>query len=213
MDVKWRTLASTVREGGDEFRVVRPARPLPHAPLYETRIGGHVAVDRATAVELACAWWLAARSRHSIVYLPLRESPATCGAEVGGERVDLVLLHHSLGFRVSRWKQVRARLSNAAPHTVRVPAQPFPEITVDDRVRRSHNDFRDHLRWDTAARTLFLIGSRRAFELESRQLRKLLRFAGDADTWCYADMYVGRAFDDTRRPITQLHFENCREHW
>ncbi|GAB1510768.1 hypothetical protein [Actinophytocola sp. KF-1] len=207
--VRWRTLVSHVRLGGDEYRVVRPARPLPHAPLYDTGIGGHLSLDRAATVDLACAWWLAARSRRSIVYLPLRESPATCDEEVGGERIDLVLLHHSLGFPVSRWKRVRARLAHAVPHTVRLPAAPFPDITVDDRISRSHNDFRDHLRWDMAARTLFLVGSRRAFDLESRQLRTLIEHP---DTHREADMYVGRAFDDTRRPITQLHLESCREH-
>lgn len=214
--VKWRTLVSQVRLGGAEYRVIRPALPLRHAPLYDGRIGGELVVDRASAVDLACAWWLATRSRRSIVYLPLRESPSTCGDEHGDERVDLVLSHHSLAFPVSRWKQVRARLSNAVQHTVRLPAHPFPDITVADRVARSHNDFRDHLRWDMAASTLFLIGSRKAFDLESRQLRRLLDDGPSHRTdsaHSSADMYVGRSFSDRRRPIRQLHIESCREHW
>ena len=115
--VTWRTLVSRVRLGGDEYRVVRPAQPPLHAPMYHTRIGGHM----ATAVDLACAWWLAARSRRSIVYLALRESLATC------------------------------------PPVVRGTAHRPPAL--DDRVRRSHNDFCDHLRWDVAARRFFLVGS------------------------------------------------------
>ena len=216
---KWRTLVSTVRLGRDEYRVIRPARPLRHAPLYEGRLGGQMTVDKAATVDLACAWWLAARSRRTIVYLPLRASRASCGAELGDRRVDLVLLHHSLAFPVSRWKEVRARLSTAAPHTVRLPPRPFPELTAADHEPRWYDEFRDHLRWDMAAHTLFLVGSRKAFEFEADRLRELAEegpatMAEHPESWCYAEMYVGVGWQPKRRnPRMRLNIECCHAHW
>jgi hypothetical protein len=93
---EWRTLVSVVRLRGDSHRVVRPARPITHASLYERRFGAQLSVNKAATVDLAFAWWLAARSPRSLIYLPLRSSRSSCGAEYGGRRLDLVLLHHSL---------------------------------------------------------------------------------------------------------------------
>lgn len=66
---RWRTLVSTVRLGRDEYRVVRPARPIGHAPLHEGYHGVQVTVDKEAALVLSMAWALAARSPHTIVYL------------------------------------------------------------------------------------------------------------------------------------------------
>ncbi|MGW6931943.1 hypothetical protein ACWGE0_17950 [Lentzea sp. NPDC054927] len=59
---RWRTLVSTVRLGRDEYRVVRPAQPLAHAPTYLCGRGVQVVVDKAAAKELAMAWAFAMRS-------------------------------------------------------------------------------------------------------------------------------------------------------
>jgi hypothetical protein len=216
---KWRTLVSSVRLRGKQYRVIRPARPISHATLYEGMLGAQLSVDKAATIDLAAAWWLAARSQHTLVYLPLRSSSHTCGAEYGDFPLDLVLLHHSLGFPASRWKEVRARLTNAAPHTVRLPAQPFPKLTPDDYTPffRRH-DFQDHLRWDIAADTLFLTGSRRAFELASDEVRTLAEdspalLAEDPTAHCHAEMIIGRLRSDRRNPVSKLHIECCRDHW
>ncbi|GAB3908822.1 hypothetical protein GCM10027612_83650 [Microbispora bryophytorum subsp. camponoti] len=119
----WPTLISKVRLGRDEYRVVRPARALRHAMLYEGRLGAELSVDKRAAVVLATAWGLAARSPHSLVYLPLRTARPADSANQ--ERLDLVLLHHRLAFPVSRWKQVRALLGAGAPHGVRLPLRRF----------------------------------------------------------------------------------------
>ncbi|GII61519.1 hypothetical protein Skr01_16040 [Sphaerisporangium krabiense] len=68
----WSTLISNVRLGRDEYRVVRPARAVKHAMLYEGRLGAQLSLDKPAAVVLAMAWGLAARSPHSLIYLPLR---------------------------------------------------------------------------------------------------------------------------------------------
>ena len=71
----WPALISNVRLGRDEYRVVRPARAVEHAMLYEGRLGAQLSVDKRASVVLAMAWGLAARSPHSLIYLPLRTAP------------------------------------------------------------------------------------------------------------------------------------------
>ncbi|TQS26417.1 hypothetical protein [Microbispora sp. KK1-11] len=215
----WPTLISKVRLGRDEYRVVRPARAVQHAMLYEDRLGAQFSVDKRAAVVLAMAWGLAARSPHSLIYLPLRTArPA--GSANRERLLDLVLLHHRLAFPVSRWKHVRAPLGAGRPHGVRLPPQAFRQRPDDDLRRWTHQDFRDHLRWDIAADTLFLIGSREAFELEADPVRALAedcpahlaRFPG---THCCSEITMGRArtgYPDRRRPWAELHIEYCQRH-
>src|SRR5690349_17759444 len=68
----WPVSVSHVRLGPNVYRVVRPARALKHAMLYEERSGAQFSVDKPAAVALALAWGLAARSPHSLVFLPVR---------------------------------------------------------------------------------------------------------------------------------------------
>jgi hypothetical protein len=220
-DKVWRILTNTVRLGPNEYRVIRPARPIQHAPLHDSRFGAEMTVDKAATVDLAFAWWLAARSRHSLVYLPLRSSAATCGGWGEGRRLDLVLLHHSLGLPVSRWKEVRARLAKGDPHTVKLPAEPFRETSqAGYDARWSHNEFRDYLRWDIAADTLFLIGSRKAFELDAGQILGLAedgpaQMAARPDEHFCAELRIGRWHGprDRRSPPADLHVVCCNDHW
>lgn len=130
-----------VRLGPDTFRVMHPAKPIAHGPLYETWSGTEMLVSRAGAVDLAVAWWLAARSPRTLVYLPLRSSGCQVAPDYLERKLDLVLMHHSLGFRAARWKDVRARLTptglqkvTAAEEAVprlrppRLPAHPPPRV-------------------------------------------------------------------------------------
>ncbi|MBE3015217.1 hypothetical protein IL992_39540 [Microbispora sp. NEAU-D428] len=212
----WSTLISKVRLGRDEYRVVRPARAVKHAMLYEGRLGAELSVDKQAAVVLAMAWGLAARSPHSLIYLPLRTARPADSANQ--ERLlDLVLLHHRLAFPVSRWKQVRARLGAGRPHGVTLPPQAFRRRADADQRRWAHQGFRDHLRWDIAADTLFLIGSREAFELEADSVRALAEdcpahLATGPGTHCCAEITMGRArmHPDRRRPWAELHVEYCQ---
>ncbi|OPG14252.1 hypothetical protein [Microbispora sp. GKU 823] len=213
----WSTLISKVRLGRDEYRVVRPARAVKHAMLYEGQLGAELSVDKRAAVVLAMAWGLAAGSPHSLIYLPLRAARPADSANQ--ERLlDLVLLHHRLAFPVSRWKQVRARLGPGRPHGVRLPPQAFRQRSVGDRRPWPHQDFRDHLRWDIAADTLFLIGSREAFELEADPVRALAEgcprhLAESPDAHCCAEISLGRmGYPDRRRPWAELHVEYCQHH-
>jgi hypothetical protein len=225
---EWRTLVSTARLGGDEYRVIRPERVPAHASLHVDETGTQLSVDRAAslsvdktaAVELVIAWWLAARSPRSMVYLPLRSSPAACGRTPDSRRLDLVLLHHRLGFRVSQWKAVRSRTAAAKVHKVVLPPGALPE--ADDRgPAPRHRAFRDRLDWRIAADTLFIVGSRAAFEREGRYLRALAEegpaaLAQDPAAHCCAEISLGQwhiGGADRRGGQSTLHVECCNRHW
>jgi hypothetical protein len=226
---EWRTLVSTARLGGDEYRVIRPERPPAHASLHADQAGTRLSVDGAAtlsvdktaAVELVIAWWLASRSPRSMVHLPLRSSPAECGGTPGSRRLDLVLLHHSLGFRVSQWKEVRSRTAAAKVHKVVLPPGALPEADDRDLARRHQRGSRDRLDWRIAADTLFIVGSRFAFELEGRYLRALAEegpaaLAQDPTAHCCAQISLGQwhiGGADRRGAQSTLHVECCNRHW
>jgi len=206
---RWRTLVSTVRLGRDEYRVVRPARPIIHAPMCDTALGVQMLVDKAAALMLAMAWEFAMRSPRTLVYLPLRE--AACECRMSDEPLlDLVLLHHSLRFPVSRWKEVRARLGNGRPHTVRSRGFPALEELLTADHQPMSRSFLDVLRHDVAAETVFLTGSWKAFAVEGEQLRALVedgprRMHEKPGEHCCAEIAVDREWD-------WLHVVSCDEH-
>jgi hypothetical protein len=213
---KWPVLVSTVRLGSRQYRVVRAARVPEFAGLYEARLGAQFCLDQPTAAMFALAWGLAARSPHTIVYLPLR------GAKLPrehrwGRPLDLVLLHHRLAFPPSRWKQVRARLGAGSPHSVVLPGDAWPARSAADHGRSRHREFRDHLRWDVAADTFVLTGSRAAFDLGADQVRALAEEcpahrARVPETHCCAELDMGRDrhYADRRRPYAEFHAEYSR---
>jgi hypothetical protein len=164
---RWRTLVSTVRLGRDEYRVVRPARPLVHAPLYEGYMGVESCVTKASARDMAMAWAFAMRSPRTLVYLPLRQSDCECRRS-DGPSLDLVLLHHSLGFRLSKWKDVRAKLRGGRPHTVVCQGLEL------DAERPTCWGNQELLRGDVVAGTVFVVGSRPAFEVGGQAFRQLV---------------------------------------
>lgn len=203
---RWRTLVSTVRLGRDEYRVVQPARPLSHAPLYEGYLGVEASVDKASARGIAMAWEFAMRSPRTLVYLPLRQSDSGCGWS-DGPLLDLVLLHHSLGFRLSQWKQVRARLRGGRPHTV--VCRGLSE--EPDYERRHRRDNRDLLRGEIVADTVFVVGSRPAFQLGGQALRQLVEdcprhMHESPGTHCCAEI------TEDRQHWKWLHVVYCDEH-
>lgn len=132
--------------------------------------------DREGAERLVELWALAARSAHSLVYLPIRANPAPEGVAGDGEPValDLVLLHHSLQFPTGSWKEVRARLGAGKPHTASTPERDLPDETAVDHDRWRHQEYRDHLDFHIAAHTLFVVGSSTAFREHGAALRGLV---------------------------------------
>ncbi|GGT09520.1 MULTISPECIES: hypothetical protein [Streptomyces] len=154
-----------VRLGAREFRVVRPAGPLAHTALVDRDryIDAHLDADAACSV--AALWLLAARSPRSLVHLPLRadRSPVPEAPGPFAGRLDLVLLHHSLQFAPSRWKQLRSRLGHGRPASVAVPGTGRGEASAADDGARHHRENRDLLHQHVHAETLFVTGSAKVF--------------------------------------------------
>ncbi|MFE7562000.1 hypothetical protein [Kitasatospora sp. NPDC057500] len=171
------TTVHRVRHGGEEYRVVKAGPRSGRAVMYDKEWSLDMYVDRRAAAGLAVAWGLAARSRRSLVYVPLkadREGPKGLDDRHRSPvALDLVLAHHSLGFPPSRWKAVRGRLGPGKPHTVEIPENEFSWEEQFDHGRRLFRGWRDELRFDLAAHTLFLTGSATAFRLSGALLHSL----------------------------------------
>ncbi|MGW1988625.1 hypothetical protein [Embleya sp. NPDC001921] len=161
------------RVGVVEYRVVQPRSPLRHTALadplgeYGVLVGDHDGLSR-----LAALFSFAAYSRRTVVHVPLRSGVRMddeAFIDASGGRVDLVLMHHSLGLRPSAWPQVRRRLTAGTPLTVETREE-RTERDAAAWVRQSgHRDTREWLRPVTYARTAFLIGSRDVFAAASSE--------------------------------------------
>lgn len=177
--VEERVRVHKVRLGGDEYRVIRAEPSSARLALRDDHHWLSMYVDRAGAERLVALWSLAARSARSLVHLPIRATPApegVAGPSADGEPValDLVLLHHSLRFPTARWKPVRARLDTGRPQTTATPERDFPDEDAIDHERRAYRSYRDHLAFDIAAHTLFVVGSPTAFREHGTALRGLV---------------------------------------
>lgn len=216
----WHATLSHVSLGSETYRVMQPAKTPAHASLHDGYLGWHLSIDKRATLDLAAAWWLAARSRHSLIYLPLRSSPALCGQEYNGRRLDLVLLHHSLAFPVSRWKRVRSGLGKGRPHKVELHADGFRKFSSEEHDQGFHREFRDRLDWRVAADTLFVIGSRPAFERRADGIRRLAEecpahMHENPQTHCCAEIAVGDwwCYPARRNAHSVFHVQACNEHW
>lgn len=154
------------RLGPQEFRVVRPARPPEHAVLLDDGWFLNAYVDEAAARLMAGLWKLAAASPRSLIHLPLRRAGVP---EAGARPLDLVLLHHSLQFAPSRWKQLRGRLGPGRRQSVTVPASD-PET---DHAALHHAENRDLFHQHLHAETLFMTGSAKVFRETAGAFREV----------------------------------------
>ncbi|MFE2329330.1 hypothetical protein ACFXD5_36435 [Streptomyces sp. NPDC059385] len=145
------------RLGPREFTVIRPARPPERALLVEDDWFLNAYVDRHAARLIGGLWGLAATSPRALVHVPLRRAGAP--GDAGTRRLDLVLLHHSLQFAPSRWKELRGRLGAGHRRTVTVSTA-RPEI---DWEALHHAENRDLFHQHVHAETLFVTGSAKAF--------------------------------------------------
>ncbi|WP_329399856.1 hypothetical protein OHA45_34460 [Streptomyces lydicus] len=159
-----------VRLGGQEYRVISPAKPLKNGALYKTRSSYDMFVDRADGRRIGALWLLAARSPRSLVYLPTRTAAMELGIDFDREEkpLDLVLAHQAVQFRPSLWKKLRARITAGnAPREVRTASVPERDLPAETReinyVAPSDPAHRNLLHQHVFAETLFLTGSTTAF--------------------------------------------------
>jgi hypothetical protein len=108
------------RLGAREYRVLRPAVPIRGVALRDSSDWyAGLCTESTELVRVAALWHLAAQSRHTVVHIPLRSDQralAESEKRFPGQPLDLVLVHHSLQFPASRWKQLRTRLDRGRPH-------------------------------------------------------------------------------------------------
>lgn len=149
------------RTGPHEHRVVQPRQTLRHTSLRAPEPIGLLLGDHDGLNRLAGLFSFAACSRHTIVHVPLRDGVPP--GEGAGELVDLVLAHHALGLRPSKWPELRRKLVNGTPLTVRTDEARTARDAASWREHGERGGFRDELRHATHARTFFLFGSRDVF--------------------------------------------------
>jgi hypothetical protein len=179
--------------GGEEFRVIRPARTLPNAVLLDHDRWLDMYVDETAAAAIGGLWLLAARSSRSLIHLPLRGNiwPFEATGAGFGAKLDLVLLHHSLQFPPSRWKELRRALDAGRPTTASVPeaGQPVDPPTGSRHHRENRDLFRQHLH----AETLFMTGSADLFRVTAGHFLEVARHGpGFAESGSRAAHYCER---------------------
>ncbi|WP_067964653.1 hypothetical protein [Nocardiopsis trehalosi] len=166
--MRLRLTVHRARLAGRDHRVLRPAAPLRRLSLRPA--GGWYLLrctDAAELMRVAALWQMAARSRHSLVHLPLRSAPEPppepAGAPPPLPPLDLLLCHHSLGFPASRWKRLRARLGPGRPHTADTGTRMPEEYRRHPQGWVPPPGDRDPLDLSVHADTLVVAGSALAF--------------------------------------------------
>jgi hypothetical protein len=154
-----------VRIGDRQFHIVRMSRPMVGTL---TDIGHYFGeVDEQSFWTITVAWALAARSAHSIIYVPSTKTARAI------ESLELILVHHGQQLSASSWKSIRNKLGKGKPTRIHLPEEAFDPISLRGAGYREGRHFRedkDVLRWSAAARTVMVTGSRIAFEDDIRQL-------------------------------------------
>lgn len=154
------TRVSHVRHGGRDLRVIRPCHLAPGIVLQGWPEVLHMQVDRVGLEQLIAAWSLAVFSPRSIIFLPLRQdSDRSRVSEL--DQLDLVFLHSSLQFRLAQWKDLKSHLGTGHLHTAK-PAPPVPPTEFDPERWRQRQS-RNGVVFDSAAHTLFVVGTRDGF--------------------------------------------------
>ncbi|MFD3945133.1 hypothetical protein [Streptomyces sp. NPDC058579] len=165
------------RLGSQAFKVIRPARPLTHAILLDHDRHLDAYVDQDAAQRIAGLWTLAASSPGALVHLHMRGNrpPSRELPDAGTRQLDLVLLHHSLQFAPSRWKEVRGRLDQGRPQTVKLPDPGRATEPAIDPAARHHRENRDLFHQHVHAETLFMTGSAKVFKDTARHFLDVAR--------------------------------------
>ncbi|SDX05579.1 hypothetical protein SAMN05216215_100766 [Saccharopolyspora shandongensis] len=172
---------SRARFDGRGWRVIRPERGTHNATLIDCGGWRELFIDRRSAYQLGVLWLLAARSRRTVIHLPLRGGRQPAEPAFDGTRLDLVLTHHTVQLRASLWPRLRSALGPARPHTVRIPSTDMPDPDTIDYMARHRRENADLLHERIHADTLFLTGSAPVFrETADRFLDIAFRAPGSA---------------------------------
>ncbi|MEU9101804.1 hypothetical protein [Streptomyces sp. NPDC048361] len=200
--------------GAETFKVIRSGQPTVRAVLLDQDRYLGAYLDQDAAYQVAGLWELAASSPRALIHLPLRKnSMPSLELPCTGRPLDLVLLHHSLHFAPSRWKEVRARLGPARPRTLTLPTGPHPAEDTTGLATRHHKENRDLFHQRVHADTLFMTGSATLFAETARRFHDLARngpvFAPGPATYRHycTELHSSEGLLDRR--ARELHIEYC----
>jgi hypothetical protein len=169
------------RLGAEQYRVIRPANPVSGAVLADNNPWFVLELDAAAAFTITGLWMLAARSRHTLIHIPLRGNTPpepSFGTMTVGE-LDLLLSHHDLQFAPHRWKHLRHRLGAGASHTISWNPNDVPtwdEVHELNRQARRRSSPREVFHQRLHSHTVFMAGSGVAF-------RRTARYVLDMALW------------------------------
>ncbi|MGW4501588.1 hypothetical protein ACWENR_23615 [Micromonospora sp. NPDC004336] len=149
--------------------------PVTGAALRDDNPWYVLELDAEAAFTIAGLWMLAARSRRTLIHLPLRGAPPPepSPATVAVGELDLLLAHHDLQFAPNRWKQLRQRLGAGAAHTISWNPNDVPtwdEVHELNRRARRRPSLRDGFHQRLHAHTLFMAGNTVAFRRTARYI-------------------------------------------
>lgn len=175
--LRTKVVVQRVPLGAEEYRIIRPAKPLKNAELYAASSDYELYVDRTDGRRLGTLLMLAARSPRSLVYLPLRSSPEVPGVGRPEEQpLDLVLVPRARQFRPTHWKQLRTRITAGnAPRELRTASVPESDLTTDGEIDWAVSGDRYTLRQHMHAETLFLTGKSGAFREAARAVLEVAK--------------------------------------
>jgi hypothetical protein len=189
------------RLGREGFRVIRPGAVLPNAVLLDHDRWLDMYVDETAAAAVGGLWLLAARSPRSLIHLPLRANtwPFDEPRPGFGAKLDLVLMHHSLQFAPSRWKELRGKLDAGRPTTAGLPeaARPAPDF-----LHRHHRENRDLFHQHLHAETLFMTGSAKVFRDTAKRFLDVARHGPGAPSPYYERFHIYDGVLGNAREIT-----------
>ncbi|MFE9581009.1 hypothetical protein ACFYO1_31865 [Nocardia sp. NPDC006044] len=182
------------RLGRDEYRVIRPTRPITGAVLSDCNPSYRFELTAEAAFQVTGLWLLAARSRHSLVHIPLRgnQPPDPISPTERGE-LDLVLGHSHSGFAPNHWKALRRRLDRGQPQMV---AWNPDDVLCWDEVHRESAKWRwrrpagARLHEQVHAHTLILLGTAGNYLHTARYILDLALWQPDSDGLGYRSATV-----------------------
>lgn len=173
------------RLGRDEYRVIRPSRPIRGAVLTNRNPRYSFELTAEAAFQVTGLWLLAARSRHSLVHIPLRgnpppdpDSPTTAG------ELDLVLGHSHGGFAPNQWKALRHSLDRGRSQTVvwnPDDVLDWQEVHRDNAKWRWRRPAEARLHEQVQAHTLILLGTAGNFLHTARYILDLALWQPEPD--------------------------------
>ncbi|MCK2244589.1 MULTISPECIES: hypothetical protein [unclassified Crossiella] len=179
------------RLDGRDWRVIRPAGWFAHAGLWDEDWWLRLRVDRGSAHRLGVLWLLAARSRHTIIHVPLRTGDHPVRTDPQGRRMDLVLSQHSLQLRAARWPRLRAALDKGKPETAQLPESDLPDPAEIGYGARHHRENRDLLNEQVHADTVFLAGSAPVFRQTASRFFDLAQLTPEPDAHVCTEFHSG----------------------